>query len=499
MATIVETRRGRLEGEEIDGVRVFRGIPYARPPVGPLRFRPPLAPEPWAGVRDATRFGPAAPQPEMLMPIPGFDVGEQSEDCLYLNVYAPAASGGGRPVLVWIHGGGFVIGSGSQNIYDASSLVRRGDVVVVTINYRLGALGFLHLDDEESSANLGLLDQIAALEWVRDEIAGFGGDPGNVTIFGESAGGMSVGTLLGCPAARGLFHRAVAQSGAGHAVHDEEGAAATSEALLRGLGLSAREAHRLRELPMERIRDIQRQIQLELMTRPGASSLLPFQPMVDGEVLTHHPVEAVRGGNARDVTLMIGTTRDEWRLFNAFDPGSRGLDEAALAARIESRLPGVDGAAFVRAYREAAPDADWAALYSAFETDRVFRIPAIRLAEAALEHHDRVYKYLFSWEAPAFGGVLGACHAVELPFLFDLLDQQGAEMFIGAGPDARALADHTMDAWLSFARDGDPGHEGLPDWPAYCTERRATMEFGPSCRVLDDPGAALRDLWDGVL
>ena len=222
MSTIVETGLGKLEGFERDGVRVFRGIPYAKPPVGELRFRASEKPEPWAGVRDASSFGPAAHQPPlMLAALPGFDIGEQSEDCLYLNVYAPAgaSTASPRPVMLWIHGGAFVIGSGAQSIYDGCKLARRGDVVLVTINYRLGALGFLDLGQPELAApNAGLLDQIAALEWVRDNIGAFGGDADNVTIFGESAGGMSVGTLLGCPAARGLFHKAIPQSGSCQAI-----------------------------------------------------------------------------------------------------------------------------------------------------------------------------------------------------------------------------------------------------------------------------------------
>ena len=220
---------GWLQGVEEDGIRIFRGIPFAKPPVGERRFRRPEPAEPWAGVRDASRFGPSAPQTKLQIDfLPGMDVGEQSEDCLYLNVFAPAAGGPRRPVLVWIHGGAFTIGSGSQALYDVRPIVRRGDVIVVTINYRLGALGFLHLaelcgEDFADGANAGLLDQIAALGWVRDNIAGFGGDPGNVTIFGESAGGMSVGTLLGMPAARGLFQKAIAQSGAAHSANDAEG------------------------------------------------------------------------------------------------------------------------------------------------------------------------------------------------------------------------------------------------------------------------------------
>jgi para-nitrobenzyl esterase len=501
IAAVVGTGLGKLQGIEQDGVRVFRGIPYAKAPVGALRFRPPQPPEPWSGVRDATRFGPSAPQPPLLLAaLPGFDIGPQSEDCLTLNVYAPAAAGRPRPVMVWIHGGGFVIGSGSQVIYDARALVRRGDVVVVTINYRLGVFGFLDLGDQEvATPNPGLLDQIAALEWVRDHVSAFGGDPGNVTIFGESAGGMSVGTLMGCPAARGLFHGAIAQSGACQALHhDRESSAAVTAAVLSGLGIASPNVRTLREVPVEKLMAAQQQVSFQMMAT-GGSQLLPFQPVVDGHVLPRHPIDEVREGLSRGVRLLVGTTRDEWRLFGFMDPQVRQLDADSLATRVQQRLPHADGHHIVSVYRKGRPEADWANLSFAIETDRVFRIPAIRLAEAQREHRPDTFMYLFSWESPGFGGVLGACHAIELPFVFDGFELPGIEMFSGKGPEAARLGQQTMDAWLAFARDGAPGHAGLPAWPRYEPGRRATMELGRECRLLDDPGADERRVWEGLL
>lgn len=502
MAAAVETGLGKVEGFEQGGVRVFRGIPYARPPVGALRFRAPEAPEPWAGVRDATKYGPAAHQPPlMLAALPGFDIGVQSEDCLYLNVYAPAGArrGDRKPVLVWIHGGAFVIGAGSQSIYDASKLVRRGDVVVVTINYRLGVFGFLDLGQPDlATPNAGLLDQIAALRWVRDHVEAFGGDPGNVTIFGESAGGMSVGSLLGCPEAQGLFHKAVPQSGSTQAVHDHESAASVTAAILSGLGLESPHVQKLREVPAETLVQVQQAVSMRLMLAGGAQ-LLPFQPVVDGRLLPRHPLDQIRDGLARDVRVLIGTTRDEWRLFGFMDPQVRQLDAGKIAERIAQRLPHADGAKIVAGYRAARPDADWASIWLAIETDRVFRIPAIRTAEAQLRHQPGVYSYLFTWESPGFGGLFGACHAIEIPFLFGCLDLPGAENFVGKGPDAERLVERTMDAWLAFARSGDPSHPGLGEWPRYDTEKRSTMELGPRCGVLADPAGAERALWDGVL
>lgn len=501
--TSVETSLGRLAGVEADGVRVFRGVPFAKPPVGALRFRAPAPAEPWAGERDASRFGDSAPQPPlMLAALPGMDVGPQSEDCLYLNVYAPAGARAGdrKPVLVWIHGGGFVIGSGSQPIYDGGPLVRRGDVVVVTINYRLGTLGFLDLGEQggEATPNAGILDQIAALRWVRENVAAFGGDPQNVTIFGESAGGMSVGTLLGCPAARGLFQRAVAQSGACQGVHaDRESSSAVTAAVLATVGLATPHLRQLRDVPAEKLMAAQQQVSLQMLTM-GGKHLLPFQPVVDGDTLVRHPIEEVREGNAAGVSLLVGTTRDEWKLFGFMDPEVRQLDAHKIAARIQQRLPHADGERLVAGYRASRPESDWTSLWLALETDRVFRIPAIRLAETQGAHAP-VHAYWFTWESPGFGGLLGACHAIELPFVFGALHMQGADQFVGTGPEAHALAERTMDAWLSFARGGDPGHPGVPAWPGYDARRRATLELGPACRLHDDPLGAERALWDGVL
>lgn len=502
MAIRVTTGLGHLEGLERDGVRIFRGVPFAKPPVGERRFRAPEKPEPWTGVRDATSYGAAAHQPPlMLAALPGFDIGPQREDCLFLNVYTPngASPSNRKPVMVWIHGGAFVIGAGSQSIYEATRLARRGDVVVVTINYRLGVFGFLDLGQPERAVtNAGLLDQIAALEWVRDHIEAFGGDPGDVTIFGESAGGMSVGTLLGCPAARGLFHKAIPQSGSCQAIHDHESAATVTTAILSGLGMATPNVKELREVPAERLMQVQQAVSMQLMLT-GGSSLLPFQPVVDGALLPRHPMDEIRDGIATDVRVMVGTTRDEWKLFGFLDPQVRQLDEEKIALRIQKSLPHADGAKIVAGYRAQRPESDWASIWLAIETDRIFRIPSIRMAEAQLTHQPDVYSYLFTWESPGFGGLLGACHAIEIPFVFSCLDLPGGENFVGKGPDADRLAGQTMDAWLAFAKHGDPSHPGIGTWSRYDTRRRATMQLGPQTGLVDDPAAAERALWDGVI
>jgi len=506
--TIVETPSGKLAGRVEGGIHVFRGIPYAKPPVGPLRFRAPEPAPAWKGVREAVAFGPSAPQNPMMLPLPGMDVGAMDEDCLYLNVYTPAPDGGRRPVLVWIHGGGFVIGSGSQSIYDGSRLARRGDVVVVTINYRLGPLGFLHLADlcpglEGAAGNCGIRDQVLALEWVRDHIEAFGGDPGNVTIFGESAGGMSVGTLLGTPSARGLFQRAIAQSGACHNVHTRETATRVAEHFLEDLGVRPVDAARvLRELPPDKILDTQQQTFLKLGTSLGL--LLPFQPLTDGEFIPEPPIEAVRAGSARRVSLLTGTTRDEWKLFSMIDTGLRQLDRPALLARVERQVGAGAAERLVAAYEEALAERGLVQpsdLFVEVETDRVFRIPALRLAEAQLDHAEDVFVYRFDWESPALGGALGACHAIELGFVFGVLDKPGIDFLSGKGPEADRLSETAMDAWLHFARGGDPSHARLPGarWPRYDAERRATLVFGRTCEVQYDPGERERRAWEGLL
>jgi len=504
LGPIVETRSGRVEGFARDGVLVFRGIPYAQPPVGPLRFRAPRREQPWTGVRSGLEFGPSAPQRPLALPLPGMDVGSCDEDCLTLNVTTPAADTGRRPVLVWIHGGGFVIGAGSQPIYDATALARRGDAVVVTINYRLGPLGFLHLAEvcpelDGAVGNAGLRDQLAALAWVRENVAAFGGDPDCVTIFGESAGGMSVATLLAMPGAQGLFSRAIAQSGAAHNVHDLETATRVAAEFLAELDLSpALAAETLRELPPDKLLDLHQQTVLRLGSTAGP---LPFQPVVDGDSLLQPPLDALRAGASADVELLTGTTRDEWRLFQFLDAKLATLDLDSLGKRLSAQLPDVDAAAIVEVYRGSRHAAKPSDLLFAIETDRVFRIPAIRLAEARARHAAATWMYRFDWESPALGGALGACHAVELPFVFGALDAPGAEFFAGVGPEAERLCARTMDAWIAFARSGDPRHADLPGgrFEAYDLEQRSTLVLGRECGVELDPGSAERRAWEGIL
>jgi para-nitrobenzyl esterase len=488
----VETPNGKLAGSEEEGVRAFRGVPFARPPVGALRFAAPEPAEPWTGVREAIAFGASSHQTAMLLPLPGMDVGAQAEDCLFANVWTPEGASG-LPVMVWIHGGGFVIGSGSQQIYDGAALARRGEVVVVSINYRLGSFGFLHLTDlcpgmEGLADNVGMRDQVAGLEWVRDHIEAFGGDPGNVTIFGESAGGMSVGTLLGMPSARGLFHKAIPQSGACHNFHTREAASKVAETFLEALGISPAEAAtRLRDVPAKKLVEAQGATQLGLSTTLG---LLPFQPVICEDSLPAPALGVVRAGAHAGMPILIGSTRDEWKLFSMMDPTVVTLDEAGMLAKLGEALPEIGAREVMEVY--GGGGRGLADVFFAAQTDRVFRIPAIRLAEAQ-QPHAPVYMYRVDWESPVLGGMLGACHAIELPFVFGTHAKPGADQFIGSGPEVDALAETMMDAWAAFARTGDPG------WQPFDPDTRATMLFGRECGVAKDPAREERLAWEGLL
>ena len=497
----VETRDGVLSGLEEDGLAVFRGIPYAAPPTGEGRWRPPAPVEPWAGVRDAHEFGPIAPQLAAARGTAVFgDPTDHDEDCLTLNVWTPAADDGRRPVMVWLHGGGFVGGSGAGVLYRGDGLARRGGVVVVTANYRLGVLGYLahpSLRDADTGAagNWGLLDQIAMLEWVRDNIAAFGGDPENVTVFGESAGGMSVAVLLGTPRAAGLFHKAIVQSGAA-AVLSEETAVRVAESVLEHAGVEAGSVDELRELPLDGLLAAQAEA-----LRPRAGLALPFRPVIDGGVLPRHPLDEIAAGSAADVPLLIGTNRDEWKFFGLADVKARDLDEAGLRRRLGRSL-GDRGDEVLERYwkcREARGAAVTPSeLWFAIETDRAFRAPSMELAARQAAHQPATYAYLYTWESPAIGGVLGSCHALEIPFVFGTLSNPAVATFTGEGPAALHLSEQMQDAWLAFAKTGDPAHGELDPWPPYDGERRATMVLGKECWVEDAPFEDERAVWDDV-
>jgi para-nitrobenzyl esterase len=510
MAEIATTRAGRVEGQTERGATVFRGIPFARPPVNGLRFRAPEPPELWSGVRPARSFGPSSPQLPGLVPMVSRLIGSgtsgQSEDCLYLNVWTPALDGRRRPVLVWIHGGAFVMGSGSTPLYSGRRLARRGDCVVVTLNYRLGALGFLSLRDlipgaGDAPSNLGIRDQIAALAWVRDNIDAFGGDPENVTLFGESAGAMSVATLLGTPSARGLFHRAVMQSGAAHNISTRDQAATVAEQLMKQLGIDALDTGALERLPVDEIVRAQRDVTLRLGIQLGT---LPWQPSAGDDLLPEAPLAAIESGLSSQVPVLIGTNRDEWKLFMLGDRKGRRLDEEGLRSRLERTIPGSDSSGVpwaeraVEAYAglrrgQATPSEKWIAI----QTDRIFRYPAMRLAELHAAHTPATYAYLFTWTPPVGRDRVGAAHGIEIPFVFGTLREPLLRPVFTLAPGAMELSRRMLDAWVHFARDGAPGHDDLPSWPRYDSFGRATMRLGRNPRVEEAPLDEQRRFWAG--
>ena len=503
MNGVVTVTQGRLRGVWREDLWSFSGIPYGRAPVGTLRWRPPLEPEHWEEVRDASTFGPIAPQsaavPGITSPADPDASEPHSEDCLSLNVWTPELPdtptlepGQGRPVMVFIHGGGFTSGSGSVFLYRGGNLVRNGDAVVVTINYRLGALGFLGhrdlADPDGLVGNWGIHDQVAALRWVRDNIASFGGDPGSVTIFGESAGGFSVATLLGTPAAAGLFRRAVVQSGGVHVHTVEEGEQSAQRlAAALGIGSCSREA-------LERVPAAELVAATEEMgkRRPDPGMIpLPFLPIVDGVLLPDHPLAAVAKGAAAGIDLLIGTNRDELTLFGLGNPALMALDDDGVERWIGNAVPDMSGPEVIDAYRSArrarGESVEARDVWVAAGTDIVFRWPSLQLAAAHVARGSRAYVYLFDWESPAFGGILGSCHALELPFVFGAVHLPAVQVFSGSGPPVQKLSTQMQRAWLAFAAAGDPGHDGIGSWHQWDPADRATMIFGADTRLEDAP------------
>lgn len=496
----VETRAGAVVGAVEDDVFVFRGIPYAAAPVGTDRLRPPRAPDPWDGVREARAFGPKPPQgpypPLVASLLP--ELVEPGDDCLTLNLWSADLGAVAQPVMVWIPGGLFEYhGTGACPWYDGTRFARDG-IVCVTINYRVGAEGFLHLGDGLS--NLGLLDQIAALAWVRDNIVAFGGDPDNITVFGESAGALSIGTLLGMPDARGAFRRAIVQSGGAHHVSTAATAERIGRRLAELMGVApSREA--IAQAPRERLIEAQVALRSALEAPPDptfwaevALTGLPWQPVIDGTTVPEHPLERIRAGAAVGIDLLVGSNTEETRLFLVPEGAIDDIPEPALAGM--AAVYGLPVEHALAVYRDLHPEAEVGDLFSCLQTDWYWRIPALRLAEAQAAAQDATaasggtYMYEFAWRSPQFGGRLGAGHSLEIAFVFDNLGRS-TEATHGADPP-QSLADAMHRAWVSFARTGDPG------FPAFDLAGRATMRFDRVCTLVEDPLARERILWESI-
>lgn len=495
----VTVSSGVLRGRAVTGAHAFLGIPYAAAPFGPRRMRPPQPAPPWSGTRDATAYGPTAPKgdypaavrsllPEVVIP---------GDECLNLNVWTPDPAASGLPVLVWIHGGSFANGSGSLPEYDGTAFARDG-IVCVTINYRLAAEGFLHLDHgpDNGTANLGLRDQVAALQWVQENIAAFGGDPGRVTVAGESAGAMSIATLLSMPMADGLFAQAILQSGSTTATLTAEDGQLVARNLAEALGVPA---HRdaITDVPLDTLvrtaADLVEQVQTGAPdpARWGrvAATRLPFAPIVDGTVLPAAPLDAITAGHGSGVRLLIGSNRDEARLALVAMGAISRIDQAALESAVAGYgLP----ARALATYRAHRPDAGPGDLLAAIMTDGTYGIPAVRVAEArARTAPTGTWVYRFDHPDAHQNNGFGAAHAVEIPFVFDTIHGATTHLLIGDTP-SRAVADTAHGAWVSFITHGTPG------WAPYSPASRTTGLLTDTIAEVDDPAGDERALWDGI-
>lgn len=521
MGPTVSTVAGKISGfTEDNGTICFRGIPYGAPTDGPNRFLPPQPVTSWTGVRECIDWGERCKQgamqlgrtssggPEknktdeadarermrvLIETTGGGDIGPMGEDCLNLNVWTPGLDDAKRPVMVWFHGGGFANGSANNPMYFGDHLARRGDVVVVTVNHRLGVLGYLHLDDVggeafAGSGTAGVLDLVRALEWVRDNIAGLGGDPGKVMIFGQSGGGAKVSTVLAMPSAQGLVHRAAIQSGPGLRSVTAEQGDAVARALLHELDIPLTDVARIQEVPVRALAGAQR-----AALRAAGVGGMGLAPVLDGDTLPTHPFDPVASPTQRDVPILVGCTPDELTFFQAFDPrfGHLSMEEvrpgleAAWGERTDERIALLER---VRPY--ATPS-----FLSAWSGSTGFFTGSFAIAQRkASAGGAAAFAYLLSWKTSLLGGILGAPHNLCIPLVFDNNERAP---YCGDGPDGRRLIDEFCDAWIAFARTGDPSHAGIPSWPAYDTEDRSVMVFDRPTRVESDPEGALREEFAG--
>jgi para-nitrobenzyl esterase len=485
---------GPIQGREKEDVLLFCGIPYAKPPVENLRFKAPQPLAPFSEPYSALKFGPAAPQ------LSGGGMTDSAsvrwnENCLTLNITAPIQACAKdnktkRAVLVWIHGGAYRTGQGAIPWYNGTSFALKGNIVVVSINYRLGALGFAdltHLGEDFVTSNVnGILDQIAALKWVRDNIGAFGGDANQVTIAGESAGGFSVGTLIACQEAKGLFHRAIPQSGAAHHTLNKAAAIKVTQQFMAALGEN--DSIGLLAASADQILAAQATTANYFESGPGTVNSLgtavsAFYPVHGTQLLPVDPLTAISKGVGCEVAVLTGTNADETTLWSSDNVDKNKLQAIASGFAATTAL---------ETYKKTRPEADAQALSVALTTDHMFRIPAIRMLEARLPHTENNWLYQFNWRSRAFEGKLGATHALEIPFAFDNLERAGVNLFLGPGDKPQHVADIMHEAWTKFINEGSPG------WPVYELEHRSTMCFDDSSEVIDNPASLEREAWHNL-
>lgn len=497
---VVETTAGKIRGLKVtDGkVQCFKGVPYGASTAGGGRFMPPAKPQPWTKVRETTAYGLRAPQldsqfhgvvpPEVEAMDPG---GPMGEDCLVLNLWTPSVGRGHkRPVMMWLHGGGYTTGSGAFIIYDGTELARKHDAVAISINHRLGVFGYLYLaelggEKYAQASNVGMLDIVAALEWVRDNAEAFGGDPNNVTIFGQSGGGGKVSALMAMPPAKGLFHRAIVESGANVRGLPKEVATKSATAFMAKLGLQPNQVDQLQQLPMDQLLAT-----MGAMTgngMPGGPGGLALAPVVDGTTLPVNPFDPVAPAISADIPLLIGTVETEVTFFpgQQLDP----IDDADLHRRVKGFVRKASDEQvdqLIAAYRAGRPRASNTDLFLIIASDATFRAGVVTEAERkAAPGNAPVYQYYFTWRSPVRDGKLRTFHTLEIPFVFDNVD--AAKSMTGDGQDRYALASKVSGAWVAFARTGNPNHTGMPEWPAFDNRRRAVMILNDECKAVDDP------------
>ena len=523
----LETTYGRIRGLKVNGLSTFKGIPYGGSVSGANRFKAAARLQPWTGVRDALKSGPPSLQPGSR-PSFGTSEGTPAEDCLYLNVWTPAADGRKRPVMFYSHGGGFTVGSGGAPYQDASNLARTWDVVVVATNHRLGLMGFLYLgelggEEYATSGNQGLVDICDGLKWVHDNIGAFGGDPDNVMIFGESGGGAKTSCLYAMPKAAPYFNKASIESGPGIRMLPRDVAAETTLMVLKQLGLEKKEWRKLLEIPADKLLAVQ----VELGKQPGGPLTMSggrkgiggggrpggFGPVVDGSILPRHPFDPDAPAISKDKPLIVGYNRDETIFFfmESHNTDVFNLTEASLKERLQNEF-GDHAEDVFSTYRKSRPEASPTDLYIAISSARMFGFGSITIAERKVAQEGApVYAYIFTYESqrlvPGTQHKVGAAHAMEIAYKFDLIepDSQGAggdpqqtatRTMLDTGPDSVKTAHNMSQMWSTFARTGTPGAKGQPDWPAYDTSKRATMLINAECKVVDDPFALERSLWE---
>lgn len=504
---VVSCHAGLFQGLAIDGISHFRGIRYGEAPVGALRWMSPRPAKPAIGIFDCSEFG--APAMQMASGTTVNHVNDfgmqmhrvfstpslmkvQNEDCLFLNVWTPNADAQRRPVMVWIHGGGYAYGSGADPVYQADGLARAGDVVAVSLNHRLNVFGYLQLDQAmgetySASGTVGMQDLVLALQWIRDNIEAFGGDPRNVTIMGQSGGGAKVSILMAMPSAKGLFHKACIQSGPGLTVGRKGPAQAAASRLLHALAIRDGDVDRLRGVPGQALLAAS----AALGGGPGSSGP-GAGPVLDGVVIPRDPFLTDAPAISADVPIIVGWTKDEWTLFTASEPWFGNMTEADLQQRITPL--GAGGQALLAAYRRAYPSYSPTYLYEQILSGRVMAGSELLAAHKVAQGAAPAYVYMMAWESPAASGIFKSPHTMEIPFMLYSYDK--VRTFVGQGSAPARMAAQIGGAWVAFARTGSPNHRGIPAWPAYNTQQRPVMVFNTASKVTNDPLPEVRQVFE---